>query len=155
PNGAGKTTLLQAMGFLGDLLQRDARHAAERPGGWALLRRLGAEGPVVLRLNAGDVAWEVRAWPQAFGVVVPLAGRVPVQGAPRGVQREGDTKLEIAGETIPRGGDDVFESALKLSLAARREHRQAVEPLSRVLESYRAYAYDRLSDLRERGSPAY
>src|SRR3990172_961197 len=72
-NGSGKTTLLSVLELLKNVYERGIAKAVEFSGGVAELRNRDAplEEPTLLRLELGQLAWELRPSIGSYGIQMP------------------------------------------------------------------------------------
>jgi predicted ATPase len=149
PNGSGKTTLLEALLFLSDAFQSNLTTAVRRQRGAAALRHLHSSDTdaIELRLEVGDVRWELRVEVNG-GAVGELPEEAVFKGATAAVRRAAYSAQWYLGDEV-RGGDAQGRVCLRMAWEARPS--PELKPIVDVLQGFRYHAGYALETLRQGG----
>lgn len=135
PNGSGKTTLLDVPQFLRQAAQGDVRKAIDDRGGPGELRNVRAASDALISLGVGlaELSWQLQLSPKG-------ASQNPLY---REIARAGEDSILDQSASEPR---------TLLRLISDHPDGVALQPLLRLLDSYRVYRAYALDRLRRSGS---
>ena len=152
-NGSGKTTLLSVLELLKNVYERGIAKAVEFSGGVAELRNRDAplEEPTLLRLELGQLAWELRPSIGSYGIQMPTAETVSAAGRQVLWQEAGVDRVHVLPDaTFHSSHESLLSRGSNLLPETFDQMRAELE----VVENFRHYQNLHVWSLRTTGSPA-